>query len=241
MNKISCNVVKDLLPLYIDCAVSDATYEEVAAHLNDCETCRKEYELLIKDVPIPENTDMRMESAQVLKNMKRKLRRKRICVSVISVVLTLAISLFAWWGLTQYSCIPLKQEEITAVAFQFQDGSICITTTTPVTGFTSNITYDAEEKALYQVLTREILPRKASEIYSEEDILSGHYSGGCVTINPTDPQTARFFTESETALIEAYYIGVPGSKDVRLMWEKGMELPSAPKWAEENHLNKNIH
>ena len=88
MSKISCNVVKDLLPLYIDHAVSEATYKEVADHLNSCEACRKEYEQLKKEVPIPENPDMRMESAQVLKNMKRSLCKKRIYVSVISVVLT---------------------------------------------------------------------------------------------------------------------------------------------------------
>lgn len=71
--------------------------------------------------------------------------------------------------------------------------------------------------------------------------MSGHYSGGSFTIDPTDPKTIEFFTESETGSIEAYYIGIPGSEDARLMWRKGMELPDAPQWAEEKHLNESIH
>ncbi len=235
MNKLSCNVVKDLLPLFIDDAVSDATKEEVAAHLKTCEKCRTEYELLNRVLLLPANSDVHLESAQVLQNMKRKLLRKRIFISVISIVLTFALTVSAWWGLTQYSCIPLNPDEITAVAYQFQDGSICITTTTAVMGFASQVTYVPEENALYEILTREIIPYRTSENYTEDDILNGHYSGGSITIDPTDPATIAFFTESKNGSIEAYYIGAPGSENAKLMWKKGMELPKAPQWAEEKH------
>lgn len=235
MNKISCNAVKDLLPLFIDNAVSEATKKEVAEHLKLCETCRSEYELLKKEVPLPANSDVHLESAQALQNMKRKLLRKRILTSIISVALTLALSVSAWWGLTQYCCIPLEPDEITAVAYQFQDGSICVTTTTTVMGFASRVTYVPEEKALYEILTREIIPRRASESYSEQDILNGQYSGGSIILDPVDPATIAFYTGSQNGSIEAYYIGNPGSDDVKLMWKKGMELPDAPQWAEEKY------
>ena len=37
MKKISCNIVRDVLPLYLDDVVSDETKEMVEEHLKSCE------------------------------------------------------------------------------------------------------------------------------------------------------------------------------------------------------------
>ena len=42
MEKISCNVYQDILPLYVDDVVSDETREFVADHLQKCASCRAE-------------------------------------------------------------------------------------------------------------------------------------------------------------------------------------------------------
>ena len=39
MNKISCNIIGDLLPLYVDGAVSEETKKLVEEHLAECEDC----------------------------------------------------------------------------------------------------------------------------------------------------------------------------------------------------------
>ena len=103
MNKLSCNIVRDLLPLFIDGAVSKETEKEVQEHLSICEHCKKEYEQLKQPVPIPVNPDLQNESARVLKNMKHNLAKKRVLQSVISVLLVLAliggiILAFAFYG-----------------------------------------------------------------------------------------------------------------------------------------------
>ena len=41
MEKINCNVIQDILPLYIDDVVSDDTKELVEEHLQNCEICHK--------------------------------------------------------------------------------------------------------------------------------------------------------------------------------------------------------
>ena len=41
MEKINCNVIQDILPLYIDDVVSDDTKELVEEHLKECPACRK--------------------------------------------------------------------------------------------------------------------------------------------------------------------------------------------------------
>ena len=42
MNKITCNVIKDILPLYIDRVVSEDTQKIVDEHLAECSLCRDE-------------------------------------------------------------------------------------------------------------------------------------------------------------------------------------------------------
>ena len=43
MEKINCNVIQDILPLYIEDAVSEDTKELVEEHLQDCEICQRVY------------------------------------------------------------------------------------------------------------------------------------------------------------------------------------------------------
>ena len=91
MEKIPCNLIKDILPLYIDDAVSQETMQMVKTHLETCDTCRKEYEALRQPLALPCNPDLREEEGQLLKALKQKLLWKRIAIAVISVMLTLTV------------------------------------------------------------------------------------------------------------------------------------------------------
>ena len=51
MKKISCNIIKDILPLYLDGVVSDDTRQMVEEHLRTCDQCREEAVMLKQDVP----------------------------------------------------------------------------------------------------------------------------------------------------------------------------------------------
>ena len=42
-NNLSCAIVRDLLPSYIDGLTSQETNESVKAHLNECTSCRAAY------------------------------------------------------------------------------------------------------------------------------------------------------------------------------------------------------
>lgn len=57
MNKITCNVIKDILPLYIDGVVSEDTQKIVEEHLEECSLCRDEINKLKKTLVIPTNSN----------------------------------------------------------------------------------------------------------------------------------------------------------------------------------------
>lgn len=50
MNTISCGIVKDLLPLYIDHICSDESKKSVEDHIECCDMCREELEGLKGDI-----------------------------------------------------------------------------------------------------------------------------------------------------------------------------------------------
>ena len=79
--KISCDIIKDVLPLYAEDMASDATKEMVDAHLCDCEGCKRELENLRKLDTLPVETDV-----SALKRVGNSIRRRRI-LSVLAVLL----------------------------------------------------------------------------------------------------------------------------------------------------------
>lgn len=86
MSEISCNTIKDILPLYVDEVVSDDTRNIVSKHLEYCENCRKKYESMKSEVSIPiEN------NAKPLKQFKNAWKRKKIVLICSTVIITVAI------------------------------------------------------------------------------------------------------------------------------------------------------
>lgn len=83
MKKINCNIITDVLPLYVDDVVSDETKEMVEEHLKDCEECNKEFKLIKQEVYIPAESEV-----SAIKNFKKKWRNKKLIISGISILLT---------------------------------------------------------------------------------------------------------------------------------------------------------
>ncbi len=82
MKEINCNIIKDILPLYIDDVVSDDTKEMVEEHLECCEECKKECELLKQEVYIPVENE-----ASLIKNLKKKWRNRKLIILGLSILL----------------------------------------------------------------------------------------------------------------------------------------------------------
>ena len=47
--KISCNIIEDLLPLYVDDMVSEDSRQLVEEHLKECPSCRKMQEEMMRE------------------------------------------------------------------------------------------------------------------------------------------------------------------------------------------------
>ena len=75
MNKITCNVIKDILTLYIDGVVSEDTQKIVDEHLAECSLCRDEMNKLKKTLVIPTNVEIQQETVNVLEKSISSIER----------------------------------------------------------------------------------------------------------------------------------------------------------------------
>lgn len=91
MSKIDCYLIRDLLPLVVDGITSEETTKAVQEHIECCASCKKEYEQLQQELVLPQNADIRCESAKALQAMKYHMRWKRIALAISSVLVTVVL------------------------------------------------------------------------------------------------------------------------------------------------------
>ena len=95
MANITCNVVRDLLPLYVDDVLSDDSRKVVDDHISDCTECRDLY-LKMRNPVVDNDTERYSDGQEALKKIRRSIIKKRIITALITAVcvVTIACSLF---------------------------------------------------------------------------------------------------------------------------------------------------
>ena len=88
---ISCNVVRDLLPLYVDGAASTGTRKLIALHLEFCPDCRKQCEAMKKKAG---RGGVRNSGDAARRKLKRALRLRRVGRGTL---IALAVLFVAWF------------------------------------------------------------------------------------------------------------------------------------------------
>lgn len=125
--KIPCEIVKDLLPLYHDDVCSNESRTTVEEHLLECDTCKKYLDSMDSDF-IETNAKKAAEQAKsgILKGIKKKLFRKNVIISAISVICAIAISLGVFSLIFHYQ-IPISYEDGLVSAEMGSNGMIDVT------------------------------------------------------------------------------------------------------------------
>ena len=125
--KISCNIIRDLLPLYAEDLASDDTRAMVDEHLCDCEACQNVLNTMKKGTPVPLET-----TPESLNKVKKIIRRKRI-LSVMAALLTLIT--IACAVLTYlFTPFQLTKEQALDDFYVREDGAVVIDYSPYVTG-----------------------------------------------------------------------------------------------------------
>lgn len=95
MKDISCDVIRDLIPLYIDDICSEQSKRLIEDHIDDCENCRKALECARTNIS-SDQSEITPDEQVGPENPFVKVKRKhRICVAV-AIVVTIFIMTVFW-------------------------------------------------------------------------------------------------------------------------------------------------
>ena len=87
MSKRECDIIKDLLPSYVDEICSEASKEWIEEHLKECAQCRRVLTDLHSCIAIPEKP---VDDLRALEGIQRKWKKRKwtyigrgICITLI--------------------------------------------------------------------------------------------------------------------------------------------------------------
>lgn len=125
MERNNCNIIKDLIPLCIDGVASEDSMKCVEEHIQTCEDCRHQMELMKRSIAVPDEKEVRMKEAEGFKKMKKSI----LMGLVIAVCVTLVLSV---GGFTAYAIarnVIQKKNETTIRGTWYKDGEEVISFT----------------------------------------------------------------------------------------------------------------
>lgn len=89
--KYDCELIQDIMPLYIDDVLSDKSRKIVGEHLSECSDCRELYKKCSADKNPPVAEDHEESSVRIEKYSK-KIRKRRIAIASIIFVFILTVT-----------------------------------------------------------------------------------------------------------------------------------------------------
>ncbi|MCI8798517.1 MAG: hypothetical protein HFH88_01735 [Lachnospiraceae bacterium] len=136
MNR-ECNIVKDIISLYVENMVSRDTRTFIEEHLEHCPECRSELEHIRK--PVEFVTDM---SAAPINDLKKKLFVRRVQTVLFTTALVLAIAVSVFAIMTAPRFFPYSHSLVQVT--EGQNGVLTITFDNSVTGYGYTVRGDKE-------------------------------------------------------------------------------------------------
>lgn len=91
MEQTKCDIVMDLLPLYVDGVCSEESKKIVEEHLKHCEECKQFLENMQTEVNVSKDTKQRETDIRILKKMKKRIWIERLVLSVVVVCIAIVI------------------------------------------------------------------------------------------------------------------------------------------------------
>lgn len=239
--KLSCNVIKDILPLYYDKICSEESKAIVEEHLKDCDECRNVLEKIHEEMHLSENNSEESKPLKKLSYEWNKSKTKSLFKGVIITALSAIVLIGGYFALTQWKCVPISSEQMTI-------SDIC-TTDDGAIGFhfiaddgkevrEIKIDYDCETGVAYITPKRSVIEqRKSGDVYMS---LNDHYYFVEVLFfteeQLSSPEYESYIASSGNSAYADFSfpadinkICIGSQKDHIVLWEEGTTLPPASK------------
>ena len=238
--EISCNIIRDLLPLYAEDLASEDSKKLVDMHLCTCDECVKVLGSMKKGTPVPMET-----AAESLHKVKKTIRRKRI-LSVMAALLTLITVASA---VVTYMFVPfqLTMDQALDDFYVREDGAIVIDYSPSVTGRSmsgfnqnrfinqSSTRYDVwrgnNRKSVYELYGSDgVVTEEERQRYEGIEIIYGKFESadGKITADGPIPgeENGGRIVEWESEKNNWWYFDPTGLGNDTLLHDAGQEKPA---------------
>ncbi|MBS4537390.1 zf-HC2 domain-containing protein [Clostridium sp. D2Q-11] len=190
--KVTCNVIKDVLPLYLENMLSDDSCIMVEEHIEQCQECKNCLNEMrnFNEMPVDRNTSP-------LLKIKSTLRKKKIQTAIFSMMFSIMIFVITIAFLTAPEYIPYSERSVTIN--EIGNGSVLAQFEDTVYGYDIN-RYPTDDNTgyVYHIITwNSIWNRNIKKSNTNNTIL-----------NPNDEN-----------VVSVYYYHTDGSEDI-LMYGK---------------------
>ena len=185
--KNECNIIGDLLPLYLENLVSSDTKDFVDEHLENCNECRKK----LQEMKSAQSAVIEpLLPTMPLKQIKRKLWKKRVSVICLTAISIIAIMITAFSYLTSPQYLPYSDDLLSLSVNE--EGKMLITFNDEVSGY-SFVSQEENGVMLYYVNASRTL----------WDNFSGNQLPREMILEPALPETpyAVYYTQNSSGEI----------------------------------------
>lgn len=229
--KMSCNIIEDLLPLYVDDMVSEDSRKLVEEHLKECPSCRKMQEEMVKENRLSatgnrSNSEKTNKTeAESLKKIRRRIRKKRIASVILAVILVVAAGgIGHYWYYDKETYISWDDANISV-----KDGKV-YSTVNPLGRMKSILSVD--QKNMFYMLSETMWTRKQypSDSDTENELLSLKQFQEAYERN-ADAVTDE--TMLPSGIENVYYVDPENVKEAFELWDYEDEPEKAQQKAEE--------
>ncbi|MCM3703373.1 zf-HC2 domain-containing protein [Paenibacillus macerans] len=222
MNRISCEVVRDLLPLYYDKVCSGATEALVEEHVAGCDECKRLLEELDRSTSLPPQTiEANRQEGEELKGITVLWKKSKTAAFAKGAVLAVAVCAALYSGylvLTQWNIVnvPAKVIEVSDIS-RLNDGKIVYRVWTTDGYAVNQINHKMDDSGnLYLIPVRPVIKSKK---FAEISL------GNIYNFVDLEQISTNRQAKGKGAEIRAVYYGSPEAPI--LIWKKGLVLPAA--------------
>ncbi|KOY83446.1 zf-HC2 domain-containing protein [Lysinibacillus macroides] len=226
-NKVSCEIIKDMLPLYYDDVCSDDSKRMVEEHLAECPNCQNELDRLKADFTLPkEEIESIRNDRNVINNISsfwKQSRIKSFMKGIIISTLLFSLIILGYFGLFNWQIISVSTDKIEAENVgQLADSKIFFYYEINDGHSLNRLKYDMDKEGNFYITPlRPIIKREGQPHTGLE---KSYY---VIDI--------KYHEQARGKEIKAIYFGTP--KDKILIWEKGMDVPKVNEEIENRYHN----
>ncbi len=101
MMKNNCEIVQDLLPMYVEGLTSESSNQFIEEHIESCQECLNYLKSIEQDLPFVETfySHAEIEDQELVRDIKQRIKNRTFIVALIGMLIGLFFAL-PWFPLT---------------------------------------------------------------------------------------------------------------------------------------------